>query len=387
MDRERERELLARLADPAAARPGPLGPHSVRNPASAYASAERFARERELLFRRLPNLVGLSAECAAAGDYLTADLGGVPIAVIRQSDGSLRGFVNACRHRAATLLAGSGKLSRGISCPYHGWTYELDGRLRQRPGAEAGFDDLPKEAFGLHPVSVREAHGLIFARAAGEEPFAVDAALHGAQAELAAYGLGRYCAIETRTAELPINWKLVVDTFTEPYHIPWLHKATIAPHYYFDRWIFDAYGPHGRFIGVRKSVAAELEKADADERRLLPHATTQYLLLPNAVLCHQIDHVELWRLTPLAVDRTRVATSLFAPRPPENERERAYWVKNLDVLLGVTNSEDFPAMARIQQNLSSGAVPEVVYGKMEPALVHFHASVDAALASAEGAAR
>ncbi len=385
MKPERERELLERLAAPEAPRPGPLGAHSARNPSSAYACPERFARERHALFRGLPNLVGLSVECPNAGDFLTADLGGVPAVVVRQSDGSLRGFVNACRHRAATLVQGCGSAGRMIACPYHGWVYELDGRLRARPGAEPGFDDVPREGLSLHPVRVDEAHGLIFARAGSGAPFSVDEALHGAQEELAGYGLGAYCPIETRTHEFAINWKLVIDTFTEAYHIPWLHKTTIAPHYFFDRWIFDAYGPHGRFIGVRKSVTAELEKPRDTDRRLLPHATTQYLLLPNAILCHQIDHVELWRLVPLAVDRTRVLVSLFAPKPPASEKERAYWIKNLDVLLHVTSTEDFPAMARIQQNLMSGAVPDVVYGKMEPALVHFHAAVDAALAAARPA--
>jgi len=382
MTPDRERELLARLSAPDAHVPGPLGERSARNPASAYTCVERFAREREALFGRLPNLVGLSAECPSPGDFLTADLGGVPVAVVRQPDGSLRAFVNACRHRASTLLEGCGAAGRMIACPYHGWVYELDGRLRARPGAEPGFDDVPREGLSLHPVPVHEAHGLIFARGRGGAAFTVDEALHGAQEELAAYGLAGYAPIETRTYEVPINWKLVIDTFTEPYHIPWLHKSTIAPHYFFDRWIYDAYGPHGRFIGVRKSATAELENVAASERRLLPHATTQYLLLPNAVLCHQIDHVELWRLAPLAVDRTRVSTSLFAPSVPKSDKERAYWVKNLDVLLQVTQTEDFPAMARIQKNLSSGAVPEVVYGKMEPALVHFHAAVDAALAAA-----
>ncbi|HEY8120546.1 MAG TPA: aromatic ring-hydroxylating dioxygenase subunit alpha [Myxococcota bacterium] len=380
MKRERELELLARLADPAAPRPGPLGPYSLRNPASAYASAERFARERDALFQRRPNLLGLSSECARPGDYLTGSLGGVPVVAVRQLDGSLRAFVNACRHRASRLLDGCGRLERAIACPYHGWLYELDGRLRARPGAEPGFDDIARERLSLHPVAVREAHGLVFARAAGGA-FEVDAALEGAQEELAAYGLEHYVHIETRAQEFAFNWKLVIDTFTEPYHIPWLHKATIAPHYYFDRWLFDAYGVHGRFIGVRKSVAEELARPLDTESRLLPHGTTQYLLMPNAVLCHQIDHVELWRVTPLAVDRTRVATSLFAPRAPESDKERAYWVKNLDVLLRVTYAEDFPAMARIHENLASGAVPEVVYGKMEPALVHFHESVNALLAA------
>jgi phenylpropionate dioxygenase-like ring-hydroxylating dioxygenase large terminal subunit len=379
MNRERERELLRRLMDPAAAGPGPLGDHSLRNAASAYTCAERFSRERTALFRRRPNLLGLSSECAKPGAYLTANLGGVPVVAVRQPDGSLRGFVNACRHRASRLLDGCGSLERAIACPYHGWLYELDGRLRARPGAEPGFDDVAREMLSLHPIALNEAHGLVFARAEGGA-FSVDRALEGAEQELAAYDLAKHVHVETRRFEVAFNWKLVIDTFTEPYHIPWLHKATIAPHYYFDRWVFDAYGKHGRFIGVRKSVAAELEKPEA-ERRLLPHGTTQYLLMPNAVLCHQIDHVELWRVTPLAVDRTAIATSVFAPREPSSERERAYWVKNLDVLLAVTNSEDFPAMQRIQENLASGAVPEVVYGKMEPALVHFHESVNALLAA------
>jgi phenylpropionate dioxygenase-like ring-hydroxylating dioxygenase large terminal subunit len=381
MNHERELELLARLADPAAQLPGPLGAHSMRNPSSAYTCPERFARERDALFRRRPNLLGLSAECARPGDFLTASLGGVPVVAVRQQDGSLRAFVNACRHRAARLLEGCGALERAIACPYHGWLYELDGRLRARPGAEPGFDDVAKDQLSLHPIAAHEAHGLIFARAEGAA-FTVDEALEGAQEELSAYGLASYCHVETRTQEVPFNWKLVIDTFTEPYHIPWLHKATIAPHYYFDRWVFDAFGTHGRFVGVRRSIAQELEKPP-EARRFLPHGTTQYLLMPGAVLCHQIDHVELWRVTPLAAGRTLVSTSVFAPRAPSSEKERGYWVKNLDVLLRVTNSEDFPAMARIHENLASGAVPEVVYGKMEPALVHFHESVNA-LIGAEG---
>jgi phenylpropionate dioxygenase-like ring-hydroxylating dioxygenase large terminal subunit len=324
--------------------------------------------------------VGLGAECARPGDFLSASLGGVPALVVRQPDGALRGFVNACRHRGATLLEGCGHAGRALACPYHGWTYDLDGALRLRPGAEAGFDDVPRAGLSLHPLAVGEAHGLVFARAAAGPAIDVDAALCGAERELAHHRLERWVPIETRSFEVPINWKLVVDTFTEPYHIPWLHKASIAPHYDFDRWIFDAFGPHGRFIGLRKSLEAELDRPPG-ERALLPHATTQYLLLPNAILVHQIDHFELWRLAPLAVDRTRVSVTVVAPREPQSERERAYWLKNLDALLAVTNAEDFPMMARIQANLASGALPEVVYGRMEPALVHFHESVAAALAA------
>src|SRR4029079_10361573 len=104
-----------------------------------------------------------------------------------------------------------------------------------------------------------------------------------------------------------------------------------------------------------------------------------YLLVPNAVLTHQIAPLELWRLTPLAPDRTLVRTSVYSP--PDPPRQPGYYVKNLDVLLAVTNTEDFPMQERVQRNLASGAVQQVVYGKMEPALVAYHTAVTERLAA------
>jgi phenylpropionate dioxygenase-like ring-hydroxylating dioxygenase large terminal subunit len=382
---ERQVELLRRLQGVDAPRPGPLGAASLHNPTTAYTSTSRYDAELRVLFRGMPLLVGLSCEAADSGAYLTASLGGVPAMVVRQDDGGVRAFVNICRHRGSTLLkqpCGAGL--RKLTCPYHAWTYGLDGCLRSFPGAEAGFDDVDKASHGLIELPVAEDHGLIFAKADPlGTPFTVDEALHGAQDELADYELGRHVLVDTRSHEWAMNWKLVMDTFTEPYHIPWLHKDSIAPYYLFDRWIHDNYGPHPRFIGTRKSVLAEFDKPDEDDWELLPHGTIQYLLVPNAVLVHQIDHVELWRLTPLAVDRTLATTSIYAPGPaPLSGKVHAYFVKNLDVLLGVTNNEDFPAQAAVQRNLASGALAELVYGKMEPALVHYHTVINKLLADA-----
>ncbi len=156
-----------------------------------------------------------------------------------------------------------------IRRPDHAWTYGLDGRLQRFPGAEPGFDDVDKTTHGLTEVPVAEAHGLVLAIA---DPQA-------------------------------------------------LHKDSIAPYYLFERWIHDAFGPHQRFIGCRKSILDEIAKPDEADWELLPHATVQYLLVPNAVLTHQLENVELWRLTPLAADRTLVRTSVYAPRNPPRPHE------------------------------------------------------------------
>jgi phenylpropionate dioxygenase-like ring-hydroxylating dioxygenase large terminal subunit len=380
---ERQVELLKRLQGVDAPRPGPLAAASMHNPASAYADVDRFESEMRTLFRGQPVLVALSCELREPGSFVTLSAGGVPLVAVRQDDGTVRAFVNVCRHRGSTLLTSPcGEGLRSIRCPYHAWTYGLDGALQRFPGAEPGFDDIDKATHGLIEVPVAEGLGLVFAIAdPAAAPFTIDDALHGAGEEIADFGVGGYAHVDSRDHEWAMNWKLVMDTFTEPYHIPWLHKDSIAPYYLFDRWIHDSYGPHQRFIGCRKSVLEEFDKPGDDDWDLLPHGTLQYLLVPNAVLVHQMDHLELWRLQPIAPDRTLVRTSVYSP--PNAPRRPEYYVKNLDILLGVTNTEDFPMQEQVQRNLASGAMPEVVYGKMEPALVAYHTAVNALVAAGD----
>ncbi|HEX2887676.1 aromatic ring-hydroxylating dioxygenase subunit alpha [Vineibacter terrae] len=385
MRQERQIELLERLVGIDPSLPWTYAPASMRNPASAYTDPDRFAQEMRVLFRDQPQFVGLTGECATPGAYLTTTLGGVPIAVIRQADGSLRAVVNACRHRGATLLEGRGQGGmRRIVCPYHGWTYDTDGRLLQRPAAAHGFDDVGVSC-NLHERAVAEKYGLIFVHPTSAAPFDVDAVLHGAQDELADYKLADYVHIETRTNSWKMNWKMVLDTFTESYHIRWLHRNTIAPYFMCDL-IFDAFGPNPRTIGLRKTVIDQLKDKPRSEWTLLPYSTTQYFLVPNGLLVYQLDHIEVWRLTPIDVGSVQVATSIFAPEAPKDEKTLRHWTKNLDVLLKVTESEDFPQMERIQKNLESGALPEVVYGRIEPALVHMHRAINEALAARAQAA-
>jgi phenylpropionate dioxygenase-like ring-hydroxylating dioxygenase large terminal subunit len=348
---------------------------SRRNPAAVYTDPARFERELAHLFHARPLPIGLSCECSQPGSYLTTHLGSAPVAVVRQPDGSLRGFVNACRHRGAPVLSGRGAGLASIMCPYHAWTYGLDGVLKTRP-LEWGFDDMPKTSCSLHSVAVAEKYGLVFAQARPSPAIDVDRLLEGMQSEIAEYGFERYTHFETRSREWSFNWKLVIDTFTEPYHIPALHHRSIAGDYDFRNSIWDGFGLSQRTVNFRTSIEKEIAEKPQAERRLLPHTTIEYFLLPNAVLTHQMDHAELWRAEPIGVGRTLVSTSLYAPEPPRTEAAKTHWKKNLDLLLQVTETEDFPMMEQIYRALTSGAVPELIYGKLEPALVHYHQSLD-----------
>ncbi len=380
MRRERQVELLQRVADAGPRLTGLYGERSMVNPASAYTDPDRFAKELRVLFRDGPTLMGLSCEMAEPGSYLSARLDGVPVVVIRQADGSVRAMVNACRHRAAPLVSQRcGSTGRSLVCGYHGWTYDTEGTLLARPLSAGAFDDVTLPC-NLHPVAVAEKYGLIFVRAGSTEPIDVDEVLGGAQDDLGSFGLDGYTHIETRANEWNMNWKLVLDTFTESYHIRWLHKDTIAPAFNSESVIYEGFGRNCLSVGLRANVLEEVAKPK-EEWSLIPYGTIQYFLVPNALLVHQLDHVELWRIEPLDVGRVRTYTSMFAPEPP-TEKALRYWTKNLDLLLQVTGTEDFPTMEQIYATLASGAVPELVYGRNEPPLVHFHTALNEALANA-----
>ncbi len=380
MRHERQVELLQRVADSGDHFVGLHGSHSMVNPASAYTDPARHARELKVLFRDGPTVLGLSCEMPAPGDYLTTTLDGIPLVAVRQADGSISAMVNACRHRAAPLFTErAGSTGRSIVCGYHAWTYDTQGTLLARPLSAGAFDDVTISC-NLHRVAVAEKYGLIFVRAGSEQPIDVDEALGGAQDDLGAFGLGEYTHIETRTNEWDMNWKLILDTFTESYHIRTLHKNTLAAYFNSDCVIYEGFGRNFLSVGLRANVLDEVAKPQ-DEWSILPYGTIQYFLVPNALVVHQLDHVEVWRLEPIGVGRVRTHTSIFAPEPPD-EKALRYWIKNLDLLLKVTGTEDFPTMERIYRAMASGAIPEVVYGRIEPPLVHFHTALDAALAAA-----
>jgi phenylpropionate dioxygenase-like ring-hydroxylating dioxygenase large terminal subunit len=378
---ERQVELLERVAGSGPHFAGLHGEHSMVNPATAYTDPERFATEMRVLFRDGPTLLGLSCELARPGDFLTTTVDGVPILAVRQADGTLRAMINACRHRGAPLAtARAGTLGRSIVCGYHGWTYDPDGALRARPLSAGAFDDVGIGC-DLHHVEVAEKYGLVFIRAGSGGAIDVDDVLSGAEDDLGSFGLDRYTHVETRSNVWRMNWKLLLDTFAESYHIRWLHKSTIAASFNSDCVIFEPFGRNCASIGLRADVLDEVAKPKT-EWSLLPYGTIQYFLVPNALVVHQLDHVELWRVEPLDVGHVRAHTSIFAPEPPTDSALR-YWTKNLDLLLQVTGTEDFPTMERIYATLRSGALPELVYGRIEPPLVHLHTTLNELVTAAE----
>ena len=221
-------------------------------PASAYRDPAMFERERLDIFAREWLLYGRSDQLPNPGDFLSATIIGYPVIVVRQTDGSLRGFHNVCRHRAAMLTQDtSGSMPGGmIRCPYHSWTYQLDGCLNRAPGFGAAKGEVEPADLSLFPIAADEWRGLVFVRIATAGPSLIE--WLGPIVPLAAhYPLEGQKYFMSKDREVAVDWKVYGENYLECYHCPNMHpglcealdisRYTIDPHP--EHGLFHLYGP------------------------------------------------------------------------------------------------------------------------------------------------
>lgn len=372
------KKLLAHLKNRTTA----LADDVYRNPVTDYTCVNQAAREHDLFFRNMPINIGLSCLLPKPGDWMTHDYAGIPILLVRRTDGSLSAFLNVCRHRGARVANGCGNGARDFSCPYHGWTYGLDGTLIARP-AEAAFSIAERATHGLRSLPVVEKYGMIWVAPRPDLRIDVDAMLDGAATDLAAYRLDTYYHYETRILRRQINWKLAVDTFGETYHLGYLHPETVSPIFHTDRATFDAFGRNHRMIGARRTIDA-LRDQPEEAWDVFDHTVMLYVLFPNTVFAYQRDHVETWHMFPGATpDECAMYVSLYIPEPVTSDSAKRHWDANFNLLMETVEKEDFPTCEGMQKGFLSGAQDAIVFGRNEPALQHYHKSIRAALADTQ----
>lgn len=342
-----------------------------------YTSAVVASRENQLFFREQPLCVGLSDDLSTPGSYRTHDLAGVPLLLVRDLSGSFRAYLNVCRHRGARVAEKCGE-ARGFTCPYHAWTFGLDGSLVNRPD-EASFAALARADFGLTRLAAEERHGLLWVCPTPGRTLDLAQWLGALDEELASYDLGRFKHYQSRDLSRRMNWKLVVDTFLESYHFCVLHRDSICGIFHQNLATFDAYGRHFRLVSPRKSIASLSEQPEHDWR-LLPHIVVIYVLFPGTVLVWQGEQIELWQIYPGSTpDESHLRLTLYSPEPAQTDKARRHWDRNLELVLHVVENEDFPVGEGIQRGFHSQAQTHTVFGRNEPALAHYHREITAAI--------
>ena len=358
-------------------------------PRQLYTAADYFEVERDRVLGATWVCVGIAADVPEPGSVAPYDFAGIPLFIVRDGEGTIRAFHNVCSHRGVQLVAQPCRLRGGIACPYHAWTYALDGRLLRRPrfhgpGVRAE-DDFDPVALGLAPVRCERWHELVFVNLDGRAPPLADYV-----ATLAQRWSDRDFTLLRHGGSLrfPIaaNWKLVVENFCERYHLPSVHPA--LNRYSPIDHSFQILGP-GPYCGVGSTSYAPPPVG----ARSLPGfpgvsperaGIAEYIaLFPNVMLGCLYDHVYAFILQPLGAERTLERFEFFyvgdAAMTPDLAAARADCVERRRTI----NGEDIGIVERLQVGRRSPAMKGGVFSAaLEDTTHHFQKTLLARLQEA-----
>jgi phenylpropionate dioxygenase-like ring-hydroxylating dioxygenase large terminal subunit len=373
--RQRPTEGQLALARAIARGEATMGSGVTTVPASVYTDPGRFEAEQSKLFRRMPQVIAPSALLPRPNMAVPHDGFGQPLLLTRDKQGDAHVFWNVCRHRGTRLLEGSeAQCAPRLVCPYHAWSYAMDGALAGMPRPDT-FPGLDKAAHHLAELPACEAGGLIWM---AREPSDFGDA-RSLAAEFDAFGLAGHHLYRRRIHDVASNWKLIMDAFLESYHVQRLHAPTIARFFADGVTAADRLGIHQRSAVGRTDHLAEIDHEDWPALRAV--ITFAYQLFPATIMIMSPDYVNLMVLMPQAVGHTLVEDFMLIPEPPATPEEEDHWERSWTLLdEGVFGAEDYRAAALGQQGLATGVLKELTLGTLETGIRQFHDEVEAALA-------
>lgn len=333
----------------------PLG-EAVMLPAAAYTDPQVLAWERTNIFDSGWVMAAHGSSLTNVGDQVGVALGNESVVVSLSQDDSYCALANVCRHRGHELLAVGEKACRpALRCPYHGWVYDLDGRLRHATGG----DDLNKEEFSLIPRRVDTKWGWIFVNANGQAAPLSDA-LAGLDEVLAPYGIENLVSIAHHEYEVAANWKVVHENYQECLHCPRIHPelSRVSPP---DSG--DNIAPGPTWVGGWMDLAPTAATMSMDGQAIAPcfpglSAASQrrvayFALFPNLLVSAHPDYVLTHRLEPLATNRTRIVCEWLVA--PESAADPNFDPTGAIEIWDRTNQQDWRACESVQRGLESPA--------------------------------
>ncbi len=358
-------------------------------PAWTYHSPAFFEAERREIFQKSWHLVCHVSDLARTGDFVRYRLLGQEAVVVRAENGDIGAFHNVCRHRASRLvIAGEGNCGHTLRCPYHGWTYDLQGRLRFVPG-EAGFEGLDKGVIGLVPLDVEVWLGFVFVRFGGDGPSVAETFTdhHEAMAHYRTEEMKPLGGESLR--ELAVNWKVAVDNNIEAYHVAVGHPGLQR---LFGANYTLATASHGLSRGGGPLTPGEDSPAWSERmyRRLLPrpeHLPPErawgwyyYAAFPSLAFDVYPDQIDFFQILPLAVDRTLLRSRAYAlPGADRPMRAAQYLNMRINRLVG---AEDIDLVEGVQSGLGSRAYERGLLSSEEARVFQFHEEIRARIPAA-----
>ncbi len=339
--------------------------------AEAYTDEKWMEIERNAVFKRSWQWVCHAEKLRDPGSYITIEVAGAPICIVRDSEGALRAFYNVCKHRAHELLQGEGRTNK-ILCPYHAWVYDLTGQLRRAPETE-NLSEFSTKDVCLDQVQVEEFCSFIFVNLDPDAaPLAQQSGGLGAEITQWAPDLANLTFAHRLTYDIKSNWKNVVDNFLECYHCPTAHKdfCTLVDMDTYKVTTHGIYSSHMAEAGKSSNTAYAVEHATVTD-----HAV--WWLWPNTCLMRYPGRGNfiVLNVIPIGPDRTFETYDFFLEdnEPIEAELET---IKYIDDVLQV---EDINLVESVQRGMNTPAFSQgrIVHdphgsGKSEHAVHHFH---------------
>jgi phenylpropionate dioxygenase-like ring-hydroxylating dioxygenase large terminal subunit len=343
-------------------------------PVSMFISEERYDREQAQLFKKQAVPVTLSALIKEPGSAVAHDGYGIPLILTRDREGVVHAFLNVCQHKGAKLLEHCNPVKGGrLTCPYHAWTFGLDGKLLAAARSET-FEGLDKSTRGLAELPARESGGFIWVmldRDAEPDFSSLDDQL---ALDMDALGIPDAHVYGRQTFDLQANWKLVLEPFLEGYHVQRLHAASIGNLFADVPNVVDELGPNIRQISGKLNFTPDC--LDIPGENIHKSVTHAYNIFPNGVVVTSPYYISVMILMPRAVNRTVVELFNLTRVAPDNPKAEELYKRSYEMVLNVFGNEDFRAAQISQEGLESGAMKDVVYSGLEATIPQYYDILD-----------
>jgi choline monooxygenase len=328
-------------------------------PASWYTDQNLYNLELQTVFSNSWHFAGRVDQVSEPGQYVTSDIAGEPIVVVRGTDGVLRGFFNACRHHAAAVMTEPEGKANQLRCPYHGWTYTLAGELKGTPDF-SGVCNFDRAANGLLPVQTAVWENWVFVRV-GHTDVNFSSATNGQPGndleeflgrdlinQIRPLGIGKLHWMERRHYQFDCNWKVFVDNYLDGgYHVPYLHKGLDSVLDYSNYTIENG----GRFCLQSSPIVSVGAEPETGAVRKGDRAL-YYWIYPNFMINLYDGVMDTNLVLPLSVDKTEVIFDFYFPDVSEAARER----NRASIEVGQRiQDEDVSICRSVQRGLNSRA--------------------------------
>jgi Rieske 2Fe-2S family protein len=345
-------------------------------PGRDYTSPEVYDVERERVFAAGWVCVGREEHVPGPGDYVARELLGEPVFLIRDRDGRVRAFANACRHRGTRLLDGSGSVRGAIKCPYHAWTYGSDGALLAAPNVRES-DGLVREEFGLWEIRLETYDGFVFANLDGraETLRSQLERMPDSPIALERYRVGELRVGATRVYDVAANWKIVVENYHECLHCPTVHPELVKLVPLYRRGEVEE---DGQMLG--NSMGHGLTSFTATGLSSLPtlpgltdedvHTFYGVYVLPNLIVNYHSETVNAVTILPVGPERTTVVSEfLFRP---ETVAEEGFDPSEVVDFRDLVAKQDWVVCELAQRGVRSRFYAHGVYPRQERYLHEFN---------------